>query len=96
MKRYAARLEVTVLDGDAVPNRVTVPAGEVAIGPGERVTVPLAVKIGQLASSVTIELAGDGPRLPAAISARRRTRPWPAFCLRRSARGHAWRAGVDE
>ncbi len=58
------RVEVTVLDGDAVPNRVTAPAGEVAIGPGDRVTVPLAVKIGQLASSVTIELrAGDGQSL---------------------------------
>ncbi len=44
-----ARIELTALDGDAVPSRVHAPAGDgVAIEPGETRRISLYAKIGQL------------------------------------------------
>ncbi len=58
------RVELTVLDGDAVPSRVTAPSGEeLAIGAGEKVSVPLYAKIGQLNSSLIVDFRGEGQLL---------------------------------
>jgi hypothetical protein len=51
----SGRLEVTVLDGDAVPSRTTAPPGEeLALAPGEKKTVSIYAKIGQLKSDLTV------------------------------------------
>jgi hypothetical protein len=51
----SGRLEVTVLDGDAVPSRTIAPPGEeLALGPGEKKTVSMYAKIGQLKSDLTV------------------------------------------
>jgi hypothetical protein len=44
-------VELTVLDGDAVPSRVR--SGAITLGAGERIAAPLYAKIGQLKSDVT-------------------------------------------
>lgn len=58
------RVELTVLDGDAVPSRVGAPPGRgVMLGSGERVSVGLYAKIGQLTSDVIVDLRADGQLL---------------------------------
>jgi hypothetical protein len=53
-------VEVVVLDGDAVPSRVrTSQDHPLTIGAGEKVSVSLYVKIGQLNSDVTVNFRGD-------------------------------------
>lgn len=52
-------VELVAPDGDGVPSRVHAPAGNgVSIGPGERKTVALYAKLGQLASDVTVGFRG--------------------------------------
>jgi hypothetical protein len=56
-----AEVELTVLDGDAVPSRVRpLQVAPASIGPGETVSVRLFVKIGQLKSDVTVGLRSEG------------------------------------
>ncbi|MBI3836813.1 MAG: hypothetical protein HY288_02615, partial [Planctomycetia bacterium] len=55
------QVELIVLDGDAVPSRVRPPEAEPMTFPaGEKISVPLYAKVGQLKSDVTVSLrSGD-------------------------------------
>jgi hypothetical protein len=57
----AATVELTVLDGDAVPSRVSTPTDEpVTIPAGEQVAVRLYAKLGQLRGDVTVAVQREG------------------------------------
>ncbi len=62
-EEIAARLELVAPDGDGVPGRVHAPLdGPLKLAAGERKTVPLYAKLGQLTGEVTVRLLGeDGP-----------------------------------
>jgi hypothetical protein len=64
----SGRVELVAPDGDGVPSRVVAPAdGEVTLAAGQRRTIPLSFKLGQLAAEVTVGFRG-----PAGLVAERR------------------------
>jgi hypothetical protein len=57
---FAGRVELVVPDGDGVPTRVVAPSdGELSIGPGERKSVRLYARLGQLAAQATVGFRGS-------------------------------------
>lgn len=57
------RVEIVAPDGDGVPTRVVAPQGDVTLGPGERKSVSLYAKLGQLAADVSVGFRGEAELL---------------------------------